>query len=84
MHLRIIFTAILLICSAIYSEYAPNIPLNTDVNQLVYRLASRYQLKIPENQFFQPLNYAVLKAFLDTVCLLHGDKLSSTERSDDA
>jgi hypothetical protein len=80
MHLRIIFTAILLICSAIYSEYAPNIPLNTDVNQLVYRLASRYQLKIPENQFFQPLNYAVLKAFLDTVCLLHGDKLSSTER----
>lgn len=80
MHLRTILMAALLICSASYSDYAPNIPLNVDVNQLVYRLASRYGLKIPENQFFQPLNYAVLREFLDTVSMVHGDKLSLTER----
>ena len=79
MHLRTILMAALLICSASYSDYAPNIPLNVDVNQLVYRLASRYGLKIPENQFFQPLNYAVLREFLDTVSMVHGDKLSLTE-----
>ena len=80
MHLRITFMTALLICSVSYSEYAPNIPVNVDVNQLVYRLASRYEIKIPENQFFQPLNYAVLKSFLDSVSLLHGDKLSLSER----
>lgn len=80
MYLRTIFMAALLICSASYSEYAPNIPINDDVNQLVYRLASRYRLKVSENLFFQPLNYTALKTFLDTVSLLHGDKLSSTER----
>jgi hypothetical protein len=80
MNLRIIFTVALLICSASYGEYAPNIPANVDMNQLVYRLASRYGLKVPENQFFQPFNYAELKVFLDTVNLLHGDKLSLSER----
>ncbi len=80
MHLRTILIAALLSCSVSYSEYAPNIQGNVEIDQLVYRLASRYHLKVPENLFFQPLNYAAVRAFLDTVSHLHSDKLLLTEQ----
>lgn len=80
MSLRLICMVVFLCFSVVIGEYAPNKPINTDVDHLIYRLASRYNLKLPEYQFFQPLNYAVVKSFLDTVSHEHGNRLSSTER----
>ncbi len=81
MYLKIICITVILGCHSIYSEYAPNIAPNQDLNQLIYRLASRYQLKIPKNLFFQPVSYAVVRDFLDTVSLKYGEELSLNEKA---
>lgn len=79
MRLRFYFFLILAGFSYSFSQYAPNMRINSEIDQLIYRLASRNNLKIPENQFFQPLNYETIQTFLEND-LLDYSKISSTEK----
>lgn len=74
------FVTITTLTFAAYGEYAPNLLLNSDIDQLIYRLSARYEQEIPENQFFQPLNYQFVETFLRRADSLQGKNFTSAER----
>lgn len=80
MQLIISFALIIFCTSTCMSQYAPNLLINTDVDQLVYRLASRYSEKVPSYIFFQPLNYRIIKNYLNEIDSSFGSRISSQEK----
>jgi hypothetical protein len=68
------------ICLPSFAEYAPNLRLSSDIDATIRRIATRYEIQYPAQMFFQPVNTASLRRFLDTAdCLAKAGRLSVEE-----
>lgn len=55
---------VLLVIGGVSAEYAPNIPVDSELDRLLVRLAARYGVQVPARFYLQPYTWADLQPFL--------------------
>ncbi|NLG17112.1 MAG: hypothetical protein GX556_07265 [Fibrobacter sp.] len=78
MHKSIFFA--LLFVTAVSGRYAPNLLINPDLDNLIYRLSSRYGMAVPEDLFNQPYTADKVLDYLGETAEKHGTELSDYEK----
>jgi hypothetical protein len=71
---------IVVFCKIIYSAYSPNLEPNSDIELLINRLSSRYNVNVPANYYSQPFDYETINSFLSDTVSLDTLNFSKTER----
>ncbi len=58
------YMLLVLTCSIAFGDFAPNLPVGTELDRLLIRLSSRYGIDLPARYYLQPYNFTDVKAFL--------------------